>query len=103
MIGEIRLHRNELHSLCRRFHVRRLDLFGSAARGDFNPELSDLDFLVESDRAHPEALSLETLFWVQRRARGSIGRPVDLVEPGAVRNRYVKASIGTSREMVFEA
>ena len=47
MIDAIQLRREELWALCRRFHVRRLDLFGSAARGDFDPERSDLDFLVE--------------------------------------------------------
>src|SRR5262244_388898 len=62
MFDEIALHRRELRALCRRFHVRRLDLFGSAARGDFDPERSDTDFLVEFDRAHPDALSLRTYF-----------------------------------------
>ena len=60
MINAIAHHREELGVLCRRFHVRRLDLFGSAARGDFNPERSDVDFLVEFERAHPDALSLRT-------------------------------------------
>jgi uncharacterized protein len=60
MIDAIQLRREELRALCRRFHVRRLDLFGSAARGDFDPERSHLDFLVEFDRAHPDALSLRT-------------------------------------------
>jgi predicted nucleotidyltransferase len=47
MIDEIESHREELRALCRRFHVRRLDLFGSAARGDLDPTRSDFDFLVE--------------------------------------------------------
>ena len=47
MIAEILSHREELDELCRRFHVRRLDLFGSAAGDDFDAERSDLDFLVE--------------------------------------------------------
>lgn len=37
----------ELQELCRRFSVKRLDLFGSAASGRFEPAESDLDFLVE--------------------------------------------------------
>lgn len=37
-------------AICRRFGVRRLDVFGSASRGtDFDPEHSDVDFLVEFD------------------------------------------------------
>jgi uncharacterized protein len=42
-----------MRALCRRFHVRRLDVFGSAARGDFDPEHSDVDFIVEFDRSAP--------------------------------------------------
>jgi hypothetical protein len=62
VIDEIELHREELRALCRRFHVRRLDLFGSAARGGFDLEQNDIDFLVEFDRGHPDALSLKTYF-----------------------------------------
>ena len=103
MIDEIALHREELQALCRRFHVRRLDLFGSAARGDFAPERSDIDFLVEFDRGHPEALSLKTFFGLKEALEALFGRPVDLVEPSALRNPYLKASIERSREPVFAA
>ncbi len=103
MIDEIELHREELHELCRRFHVRRLDLFGSAARGDFDPERSDIDFLVEFDREHPQALSFNTYFDLKEALETLLVRPVDLVEPGAVRNPYFKAGIDGSREPVFEA
>jgi len=103
MIDEIVLHRDELRALCRRFHVRRLDLFGSAARGDFDPRRSDIDFLVEFDRGHPDALSLKTFVGLKESLEDLFGRPVDLVEPGAMRNPYIKADIEGSREPVFEA
>jgi predicted nucleotidyltransferase len=80
VIEDIELHREELRALCRRFHVRWLDLFGSAARGDFDPEHSDIDFLVEFDRAHPEALSLNTYFGLKESLEALLGRPVDLVQ-----------------------
>jgi predicted nucleotidyltransferase len=102
MTDEIESHREELAELCRRFHVRRLDLFGSAARGDFDPERSDVDFLVEFDRGHPGALSFDTYFGFKAAFEALLGRPVGLVEPGAVRNLYLKASIDGSREPVFE-
>jgi predicted nucleotidyltransferase len=103
MIDEIALHHGELQALCRRFHVHRLDLFGSAARDDFDPERSDIDFLVEFDHDHPEALSLKTYFGLKEALETLFGRPVDLVEPGAMRNPYLKASIERSREPVFAA
>ncbi len=37
--------RNEVAELCRRSGARRLDVFGSATRADFDPQHSDLDFL----------------------------------------------------------
>jgi uncharacterized protein with HEPN domain len=43
----IESHRAEIADLCRRFHVSRLDVFGSAARVvDFDPARSDIDILV---------------------------------------------------------
>jgi hypothetical protein len=103
MIEEIAQHRGEVAALCRRFGVRRLDLFGSAARGDFDPEKSDLDFLVEFDRTHPEALSLAAYFGFREALEALPGRPVDLVEPGALRDPYLIECIHRSKELVFAA
>ena len=103
MLPLIAERRGEIAALCRRYHVRRLELFGSAARADFDFAVSDFDFLVEFDRAHPDALSFSTYFGLKESLETLLGRPVDLVEPGAVRNPYFKASIEGSREPVFEA
>jgi uncharacterized protein len=103
MIADIANYREELRDLCRRFHVRRLDVFGSAARGDFDPARSDLDFLVEFDSGAPEALSLKTYLGLKDALETLFGRKVDLVEPGAMRNPYLKADIERSREPVFAA
>jgi uncharacterized protein len=103
MIAEISSHRPELEELCRRFHVRRLDLFGSAAGDDFDPGRSDLDFLVEFDPRAPEALSFTTFFDLKEALEALFGRNVDLVEPRAIRNPYFKESVESSRESVFEA
>ena len=99
----IEQHLPQLKRLCRRFHVRRLELFGSAARDDFDPERSDFDFLVEFDRQHRDALSLRTYFRLKEGLEALFGRPVDLVELGAIRNPYLKRSINSSREIVIEA
>ena len=45
----IESHRAEIAQLCARFGVHRLELFGSAATGAFDPARSDVDFLVEFD------------------------------------------------------
>ena len=44
-------HRRELTALCEKYAVRQLELFGSAARDEFDSATSDLDFLVVYRRA----------------------------------------------------
>jgi uncharacterized protein len=74
----------EIAVLCRSFGVKRLSVFGSAARDDFDPSRSDLDFLVEFDRDKPGALSLKTFFDFKDQLEALFGRDVDLVEREAV-------------------
>ena len=102
MIDQNDSHREELQALCRRFHVRRLDLFGSAARGDFDPDRSDFDFVVEFDRTVPQH-PFDSYFGLKEELEALFGRNVDLVELSAVRNPYLKASIEQSRENVYAA
>ena len=102
MIDEIELHREELQALCRRFHVLRLDLFGSAARGDFDPEHSDIDFIVEFERDAP-LHPFDAYFGLKEGLEALFGRRVDLVMPGAIKNPYRKASIEQDRETVYAA
>jgi predicted nucleotidyltransferase len=101
MIDDIALHREEVRNLCRRYHVRRLDLFGSAVRDDFDPERSDLDFLVEFDRSHPDAMKFRTYLGLKNSLEELLGRPVDLVEESAVVNPYLKGRVRTiTREAI---
>lgn len=44
--GDVRIERDLIAELCRRYQVRELSLFGSAARGEARPD-SDIDLLVE--------------------------------------------------------
>ena len=97
----IEQHRDEIAAICRRLGVRRLEVFGSAARGiDFNPETGDADFLVEF--AHDSSMrSLEQYFGLSEALEQALGRSVDLVESGAMRNPYLRASIERAREVVY--
>ena len=93
--------REELVELCRRYDVVRLEVFGSAADGTgFDPLHSDADFLVEFRRADGRA-PLRQYFDFAEALRHALGRPVDLVEVGAVQNPYLRAAIDRSRELVY--
>ena len=53
VVKDIQRQRALVAALCRRHGARRLDLFGSATRGDFDAQHSDLDFLVEFEDLKP--------------------------------------------------
>jgi uncharacterized protein len=95
-------HRPELVELCRKYRVRRLDVFGSAARGDFNEHSSDVDRLVEFDDM-PHADRADAYLGFLMAVEALLRRRVDLVELGAVRNPYLRRGIEESRELVYAA
>ncbi|MFO1421764.1 MAG: nucleotidyltransferase domain-containing protein [Candidatus Competibacteraceae bacterium] len=93
----------DIAALCRRYHVRSLEVFGSAARSEsFDPTRSDVDFLVEFE-ARTDLSPLEEFFSLQTDLSRLLERPVDLVEIGAIRNPYVLAGINQAREIVYAA
>jgi len=103
MLALIARHRPEIAALCRRYGVRRLEVFGSAARGgDFDARRSDVDFLVEFD-PHAAPPSLAAFIDLRRDLEHLLQRPVDLVSAGAVRNPYTLAAIERSRKAVYAA
>jgi predicted nucleotidyltransferase len=95
-------HAHGIAAICRRYGIARLDVFGSAARGDdFSPTSSDADFLVEF--APGARTGLNEYFGAKSALEQLLGRGVDLVEPAALRNPFVLASINRHRELVYAA
>jgi predicted nucleotidyltransferase len=96
-------HAYAIAKLRRRYGVARLEVFGSAARAeDFDPARSDVDFLVAFADEAPDA-PLEQVFGLARELEAVLGRPVDLVEAGAVRNPYLRDGIERSGRLVYAA
>jgi hypothetical protein len=95
-------HRNEISSICKRYRVSKLDVFGSAARKvDFKINSSDADFLIEFE---PDVqVGLDQLMGIKTELEKLLGRNVDLIEPEAVLNPFVKASIQRYQESVYAA
>jgi predicted nucleotidyltransferase len=94
--------RAELTALCRRHGVRRLELFGSAARDDFDEDKSDLDFLVEL-AGDAQSSPLDEYFDLKDALEALFSRSVDLVSRKSVRNPYISASIDKDRVVVYAA
>lgn len=103
MHGVIERQRAAIAELCHRHHVRRLDVFGSGARGvDFDPGRSDVDFVVEFDTTR-NGSTLKTFFSLRNGLAALLGRPVDLVVLGSLTNPYIKAEVERTRELVYAA
>lgn len=101
MIPLIADNQDAIAKLCREYRIRKLDLFGSAATGDFDPETSDVDFIVDlggyergvSRRFLHFATALESL----------LDRRVDLVTDEQMRNPYLRKAVEEQRVNVYHA
>lgn len=85
-----------LVSLCRQYRVRELALFGSATGEDFDPEASDIDFLVTFEPM-PSADHMRSYFGLLENLEVLFQRKVDLVEQTSIRNPFLLASILKSK------
>jgi predicted nucleotidyltransferase len=94
--------RDEIQELCRRYQVRRLELFGSAVSDRFDSQTSDLDFLVEFDQVPPSEHA-KHYFGLLFALTDLFGRDVDLVEIGAIDNPYFLRAIAKDRVVVYAA
>lgn len=100
MEREIEEKRERVAELCRQYRVRRLALFGSALRDDFDAQRSDLDFVVEFEPRQPGEYA-KTYFGLLAGLEQLFDRRVDLVEPEAVRNPYFRQEIEASQETIY--
>lgn len=91
----------DLAQLCRRFRVRRLDLFGSAATDRGLTEASDLDFLVEFEPL-PPGVYANTYFGLLEALQELFDRPVDLVVESAIKNPYFLEAVEATRTPLYE-
>ena len=95
-------YKHDISIICKRYRVSKLDVFGSAARNhDFNPTDSDADFLIEF--APEVQVGLGEFICIKTELEKLLGRHVDLLEPEAIVNPYVLASINRNRESVYAA
>jgi uncharacterized protein len=102
LIDLIQRRRAELDALCRKHHVKSLEVFGSAIDGTFDSAHSDLDFLVQF---LPEAAGriFDGYFDLKADLEHLYGHQVDLVMPGAIRNPYFLKAVNRQRTVLYAA
>jgi predicted nucleotidyltransferase len=100
MEQQIEQKREQLAELCRQHRVQRLALFDSALREDFDPEHSDLDFLVEFEQL-PTGAYADTYFGLIEALEHLFGRPVDLIVESAIKNPYFRESVAHNHALLY--
>lgn len=93
---------DQVIEICRRYHVHRLEVFGSATGSDFDPRRSDVDLIVHFEEGARKGL-LDAYFGLKEELEALFGRPVDLLTARAVRNPYLRESIERSRQTLYAA
>ena len=103
MVKILQERRAAVIALCEKYRVQKLEVFGSAATDDgFNPETSDLDFLVEY-QSLPAADYARAYFGLLEELQQLFDRPVDLVMTRAIRNKHFLRGIANSRKTIYAA
>lgn len=94
--------RRELEETCRRHGVVRLELFGSASGSAFNPDRSDVDFLVQFADGYDLGPWLSEYFKLKKELEDLLGRSVDLVMADAPKNPHFLQELNRTRRVIYE-
>ena len=102
MIDLIEQHREQITELCRKYGVKRLELFGSAASGEFDSASSDVDFFYEFDRDDAKGIA-DRFFGLIEDLEALLGRKVDLVSAKDAKNPYFLEVANRHRVTLYAA
>lgn len=90
-----------INELCRQYGVRKLEVFGSAAIGSFDPETSDVDLIVGF--ADASGRTVDRFLGLADDLEALLGRRIDLIIDKPFENPYFRYSVKKSRRTIFES
>ena len=92
----IKVDLSAIASLCNHYHIRKLSLFGSVLRDDFQSD-SDVDMLVEFETGKTPGFEFIT---VQNKLSEIVGRQVDLNTPKCL-SRYFRDQVLADAKAIY--
>jgi hypothetical protein len=102
MLDIIEKYLSEIQQICLQFNVSKLELFGSALSENFNQASSDIDLLVEF-KPLKQGQYADAYFGLLETIKNLLGRDVDLVMTGAIKNPYFLQEINRKRQVLYAA
>ena len=98
-IVEINIRR--IIDICKRFHVRKLWIFGSILTNRSNDQ-SDVDLCVDFDKSKINIFDYaDNFFDFQYALEDLLGRKVDITEDSAVSNPYFRQELNATRKLIY--
>ena len=96
----ILLNYDNIISLCKKYFIIELSIFGSSIRDDFN-ENSDIDFLTSFQK--DSGISLFDIMELEEELSKMLHKKVDIVEKESLKNPIRKNKILSTREIIYDA
>jgi len=96
---EQKIPKDELAEFCKRNHIQRLSVFGSALRGQLGPD-SDIDLLVEFEPSHTPGLF--SIVRMEMELTEMLGRKADLRTPEDL-SEYFRNEVVENAEVQYQA
>ena len=97
----IEINIRKIIDICKRFHVRKLWVFGSILTNRFNDK-SDVDLFVDFYKSRIDIFDYAVNFFEFQYALEEIfGRKVDITEDGAVKNPYFRQELNKTRRLIY--
>ena len=100
MIPAIEQHRHQIADLCRLYGVKRLELFGSAASGEFDSAHSDVDFFYELDPTVADNPA-DRFFAFKEQLEALLSCKVDLVSSRHTTNPFFLEEANRYRQTLY--
>ena len=96
---EQKISKDKLIEFCRRNHIRKLSVFGSALQGQLKPD-SDIDLLVEFEENHTPGLF--TIVRMEMELARMLGRKADLRTPEDL-SQYFRDEVIRNAELQYQS
>ena len=94
-----KISQDKLAGFCKRNHIKKLSVFGSAVRGELQPD-SDIDFLVEFEQGLTPGLF--SIIKMEMELTEMLGRKVDLRTPEDL-SQYFRDEVVRNAELQYQA
>lgn len=92
---------DKLISLCNKYKVNRIFVFGSIVKGNFNPKTSDIDLIIEIEDLPPSEKG-ELIMNLWSELESLFSRKVDLLTNLNIKNPYLRTEIENSKYLIYD-